>query len=289
MSVGRRGSGLKRSAGGRPLDRVARKIADDFARIMIEYGYSPDGVGSRVTQTAHRLGQQAKSRARMQPRESANPSAASERCSPTGQDDPFPLDTYSHILTLWHEDPEYCVGRFPRPIPARGPAPSIEALVNRLDERGNVDTALAYHLETQSIQQVGSDEYVPLTRIVSHRGHPATQNPHHLRMLGSIIKTFLHNASIKPTQRRWFQFAADNMDIPQDKLEAVHQEIEKAALAFLISQDLALLRYAESSGDVSARVPMTVGVCVTQGPIRKIASSIGRPGSKRPRKNAARG
>jgi hypothetical protein len=53
-------------------------------------------------------------------------------------------DAFSQLLIWWWNDPQYCSNGVPAPLPAKGDAPSIAALVRRLGRRYSLRAAMDY-------------------------------------------------------------------------------------------------------------------------------------------------
>jgi hypothetical protein len=65
-------------------------------------------------------------------------------------------DEAAHVITLWYMDSEY-LGAHSRPVPLRlhGPAPSIEALIKRVNPRLSIAGVLDYLNAAKTLKKEG--------------------------------------------------------------------------------------------------------------------------------------
>lgn len=247
------------------LDPLARELVDNVAGVLKRSGYS-------VAAAAERLRLSSKPQGR-----SGSKAVKKDGCTnSTGSTGPAILqehqrisdlvahDVFSQILTWWWTDPQYCADGVPMPLPAKGGAPSIAALVRRLGRQYSLHAAMDYLSSTNSIQQV-ERLYIPITRWVTHRGNPTLRYSHHFRALAGFLRTLTHNADLSTGQRERYEYIADNTQIPVSKLKAVHEELTKSAAPFLVAQDSTLVRYERSRRQGERTVPIMIGVWVSEG------------------------
>src|ERR1700753_3902357 len=105
-------------------------------RAFIRYGYMPRDITKEFAAHGRRL-----SRAAKRPRQE----------TPTKDDD------WVQVLTLWTMDPEYVDERGnPRVLRARGAAPSLEALVRRVDSKGTTQNVCRNLIRTGAARKVGT-------------------------------------------------------------------------------------------------------------------------------------
>jgi hypothetical protein len=132
---------------GRPLDSLAREAIDRCAELISLAGYSPMESAERFWLGCDRVH-----------------AAAGGRANPI----PADIDLNAHVLTLWSQERDYLLpdGQW-RPLPASGPAPSIEALVNMVGRGLILKKVLADLLSNGSLRREGR-LYLPSDSWVAH-------------------------------------------------------------------------------------------------------------------------
>lgn len=152
----------------------------------------------------------------------------------------------------------------PRPIPERGSAPSIEALVRVVGRGLTLSSAMKYLLEAKSINRVGA-RYVPRGPEIVHPHGSMSQSAHHMRACVGILRTLDHNLGAKAMDQRWYQYLADNFDVPVSQLPVVLSHVRKSGRAFLYEKDTFLYRLAEARKPGEPTVPVYVGAYLSLG------------------------
>lgn len=191
-------------------------------------------------------------------------------------------DAFSQLLTWWWNDPQYCSNGVPLPLPAKGHAPSIAALVRRLGRRYSLRAAMDYLRSTNSIEQVET-RYVPTARWVRHRQNRRLRYSHHFWALAAFLRTLTHNADLREGEGELFEYIASNSRIPLSKVNIVHERLREAATPFLISQDSTLSRYERAHRRGERTVPVMIGVWVSEGGLKRagtLRTKSGRKGNK---------
>src|SRR5579871_2153116 len=107
---------------GRPLDAIAAEVIELCAWTVAQCGYSPTASLRQWRETCKKI-----------PRTVIRKGL--------GVDPRY--DVAIHLLTLWSENPDCLLpdGEF-RPLPERGPAPSIESLVHALGGEVTIEHAM---------------------------------------------------------------------------------------------------------------------------------------------------
>jgi hypothetical protein len=182
-------------------------------------------------------------------------------------------DIFSQLLTWWWNDPQYCCDGVPIPLPPKGAAPSIAALVRRLGGRHSLRAAMNYLTSTNSVKQAGTF-YVPTARWVRHRKDRRLRYSHHFWALVSFLRTLTHNADLPEGKAELFEYIASNSDIPASKLNVVHASLEEAAKPFLIAQDSTLTRYARAGRRGERKARVMIGVWVSEGGLMRPAAKV---------------
>jgi hypothetical protein len=163
----------------------------------------------------------------------------------------------------------------PRKLPVRGAAPSLQALVHRVDRTLRAADVLQYLVKMQVVRRSGT-RYVPRTRILSLRG---TGGPGHFRDLRSLLgmlRTLEHNQRPREQVRSWFEFFAENPNFPLRSRAAFDIRLDRAAMQFLHALDADMLRCerARKRGEPTTRI----GVGVYRFEDEPEAKSARRPG-----------
>jgi hypothetical protein len=229
---------------GRPLDAMAEEAIDRLVSVLVHCGYSLEESNQRFKRTTSRF---------RKPRAIRG----------TGAND-F-VDLAAHVLTHWHQDRAYLKPNGdPRPIPERGSGPSIEALVRVVGSGLTLPSAMKYFLATKSLNRVG-DHYVPRGPEIVHPRGSTSQSAHHMRACVGILRTLEHNLRARAMDQRWYQYLADNFDVPVSQLPVVLSHVRKSGRAFLYEKDTFLYRLAEARKPGEPTVPVYVGAYLSLG------------------------
>jgi hypothetical protein len=229
---------------GRSLDAMAEEAIDRFVSVLAHCGYSLEESSQRFKRTISRI-----------------PKPRVVR----GNGSSDFVDYAGHVLTLWHQDRAYLLPNGePRPIPERGSAPSIEALVRAIGRGLTLPSAMKYLLGTKSIHRFGIN-YLPRGPEVVHPRGSASQSAHHMRVCVAIMRTLDHNLRARMLDERWYQYMADNFDVPVSQLPVVLSHVRKTARAFLYEKDTFLYRLAEARKPGEPTVPVYVGTYLSLG------------------------
>jgi hypothetical protein len=227
----------------RPLDATAREAIELFAHLLDNCGYSRAEVARAYNATS-----------------AQRKSAVS---APLAGDGTL-TDDAAHVITLWHMTSGYVdtLGE-PLPLPAVGPAPSIESLVRLAKRQLTLEGTLQYFRTARTLKRVG-DLFVPRSRVVYHPRATRFQAAHHLRVVAGLMRTVQTN-HCEPFSRRRFEFAADGL-VPKNKRRAFDRDFAAVGFEMLKSADALMLRYAaDASKPRKSQVPLTVGVYVFEG------------------------
>lgn len=245
---------------GTPLDAMAKEAIDRLVSVLEHCGYSKEESIQRFKRT--------------------RPRVAKTRAVRGGGTNDY-VDLPSHILTHWHQDRRYLLPNGdPRPIPERGNAPSIEALVRVIGKGLTLQAAMKYLLGTKSIHRVGIN-YLPHSSDVAHPGGSMSQRAHHMRACVGFLRTLDHNLRAKVLDQRWCQYIADNYDVPISQLPIVLSYVRKAARIFLNEKDTFLYRLAEARKPGEPTVHVHVGAHLSLGNM-KARRSKGRSKANSP-------
>jgi hypothetical protein len=177
------------------------------------------------------------------------------------------FDLAAHLLTLWSQDSKYLLpdGEM-RPLSARGPAPSIEALLRVLDEKLSVEEVIDSLKASKALRRVGC-KYIPRDSwVVAYPSNSRSQLAHHMRSLVEFLRTLEHNTRARNASERWFQYAALNPHLPARQLAALNLYLRRTGLAFLKDKDVVMHRMANSRNLRGSKIPVAIGVYLTGAP-----------------------
>jgi len=241
----RRPPSTRRNAGscpkvGRPLDDVAREALKHCARIVAECGYSPQESATEFSSCCSQIPTSVIRRGL-----AANPG----------------YDLPAHVLTLWSQDRNYLLpnGEL-RPLPARGPIPSIEALVNCLDAKLTVEEVIDSLMASKALRKSGG-KYVPRESwVVAYPSNSVPQLSHHMHAFVEFLRTLEHNTRARSKSKRWFQRAAQNPFLPARHFATLSRYLRKTGIAFLKDKDARMHRMARDRKAGEAMFPVSIGV-----------------------------
>jgi hypothetical protein len=163
------------------------------------------------------------------------------------------------VLTLWFSEPAYCDSSGnPRPLPLRGPAPSLESLSLRAGPKLEVEKVLR-HLLRPAVLRRERDCYVPRDRVLFFPGSGSPYHARSLRALNAMLSTLEHNARPRTTTQGRFERFAVNLRVPVSQVESFDQRLLKRGDNFLVETDSDLLG-CERAGD-----PNEPTVCIGVG------------------------
>jgi hypothetical protein len=201
-----------------------------------------------------------KSARRFQQRFDRTPTAVVQRTASTSKD----IDLTAHVLTLWSQEREYLLpdGQM-RPLRASGPAPSIEALVDKVGGGLSTKSALTNLLSTGSLRRCGQ-MYVPRDTWVAHPSSSPSQQAHHMRVFVEFLRTLDHNTRARSMDERWFQYAADNAAVPVSQMAILKRYLRATGHAFLRDKDALMYRMARRRKSGEPTRPVSIGVYLSQ-------------------------
>jgi len=231
----------RRYAAGAPLDAFANETIQLFVRAMVRGGYSAAALESAVKAAV----------------ESSPPSVR-----PTGSGGRPDFDDAAHILTLWSRDPDYLSpsGSL-RPVPVRGPAPSIEALAEKVSPPLTFEEAWTQLSRTSTLQQVG-ELYVPRREALIHLGDPQQLSSHNLRVLNCALHTLEHNF-MNGLSEPWYERSVQQAVFPVDAVAGYLESSIQRSMAFLKAEDAIASRIAESASPTQPRCRLNLNLFYT--------------------------
>jgi hypothetical protein len=220
------------------LDAFARQTVELFARIMIRAGYSRAAIARAVKTAAVSIPQSVRATAR------------GSRAD---------LADAGHILTLWAQDPDYLLPNGTlRPIPARGPAPSIEALVARVTPRLTFQEGWSQLDRTSTLRRVGT-RYVPRDEAIIYLGDRQLLAANTLRVLNACLQNLEHNAE-RGASEPWYLRSAQHADFPLAAVNGYLDESIQRGMQFLKAEDGVMLRVAKTAPSTRQRRRVSVNL-----------------------------
>ena len=205
----RRPKGLGKEASRRPLSRIALSPASveaigRFVRILARCGGNPPDIAQAVRRASGEI--------------PTSWTARASRITPE-------MEYAPHMLTRWFSEAAYLdpFGR-PRPLPFEGASGSIAALVRGVDPRFDPRAVLAYLIRGGAIRRQGR-RYVPRRWGLFIQGAGGPDYFHALRLLTNMLATLEHNLQVKPPNREWFAYVAENRQFPVREREALDKYV----------------------------------------------------------------
>ena len=206
----------KRTRGAERLDSLAAETLRLVAKTFLNCGYSPQEVSSRFKWFV----------------ENAPPSARAHK-----HDTRSDILDPGHVITLWLSDPQYVDSEGkPRPIPARGSPPSIEALVKRVRSNLSLEDTLKTLIQASALRKVGT-HFIPNGDFVHHPPGSKLQTAHHLLVLYQLLRNFEFNAKPRKGELAWPQRVTECPDFPATELPALITQLDKRVRSFMTSYD----------------------------------------------------
>ena len=222
-----------------PLNPIALEAIERFARVLAHCGASPPELAAAFEAACHRI-----------------PTAIAA----VGKNATPELSDASHVLTVWYSDPQYTDHHgSPKPLPMRGAAPSLEALVHRIDPKLRVEDVLLYLLKVRALRRDGR-RFVPRSRSLALRGTGGPTNFRNLRGLTAMLRTLEHNGRPKRLARGWFEVFAENPRFPASARAAFDARLDRLGMEFLqaIDADMHRRELARKPGEATVRIGVGV-------------------------------
>lgn len=231
--------GTPRTAHGVPLDATALEAVERFVRVLARCGCSPRDIARAFLQACDRIPKRLVHRDGRASRE---------------------LSDASHILTVWFSDPLYLDRQgTPMRLPLQGNAPSLQALVGRIDPRLSVVDVLRYLLRMKAVRRIGT-RYAPRSRALSLRGSRGPASFRNLRSLVGILRTLEHNMKPKSQVSSWFEYFAENPQFPSNARKAFDASLDRLGMEFLHAIDADMHRRESKARPGEPRIRMGVGI-----------------------------
>ncbi|MBS1994658.1 MAG: hypothetical protein JSS86_00050 [Cyanobacteria bacterium SZAS LIN-2] len=165
-----------------------------------------------------------------------------------------------HVLTHWYTDPMNLDARGnPRPLPARGPGPSIADLVRRASPSLDVKVAIDQLVKSGSLKRVGR-RFLPTGRRVLFNPKDAVATARGLLPVLGYLDTFDFNLNRRGKQAPRFEVTAVNPSFPTEALEAFKARLMARGMEFLQEVDTQMRRAEERALPKTPRSQVGVGL-----------------------------
>lgn len=173
---------------------------------------------------------------------------------------PEAFDDLAHVLTIWHSlKPSYLKDGRPRALPAAGPEPSIEALLQRVNPSLDLKHSIDYLVESGTIERQGS-LYVPLRRWLRYRNTPF-QASQLMRHVAGLMSTADRNMlPLPPSVSGPLEQVVDCPHFPSSGLEALDRFVKEQGAGFLEDLDSYMSRRERQRDPKEAAVRVGIGV-----------------------------
>ncbi len=206
---------------GRSLDEPGRKVIEQLVNVLRRFGYASAAIVEAV---------QSASQAALAGTPQASPPDVPEfREAP-------------HVMAVWHTDPAYTDARGrPLALKLRGPAPSFESLVQRVNRTRRSIEMLRYLLRAGAVEKSGR-RYLARTRWVSLRGMPQATSARSLRTLRGMLSNCEQNSLPREQAESWFEYAAENDHFPRSRMRELAEFYQRDCMASLRRVDAFMLR-----------------------------------------------
>jgi hypothetical protein len=168
------------------------------------------------------------------------------------------------VMTAWYPDAPFVDGTGqPVPVKFRGPAPSFEALVCKVDRTLDAAVVLKYLIRAGSVRR-HRGRYWAVNRVVILRDIAGPRDMRSLRGLEAMSRTAEHNLMPATDGPGWMERTAYNARIPVRTLPdfAIHFELH--GMALLTNIDAWMHNAASEAREGEPTVELTVGVYHSQ-------------------------
>jgi hypothetical protein len=169
-------------------------------------------------------------------------------------------DDWVEIMYIWSSDPNY-VGPEgqPRPLPIYGPAPSLEALHQRVGSKRTLTEVCHQMLATGTARREEALLVALAHAPILFPAGSAEQSDHHLHFVHSALLNVEHNAAPRQGER-WVERLAICNRFPESALGAYSSSAKEHAQDFLVVETANMHRIAASSAASDPTVEATLHV-----------------------------
>jgi hypothetical protein len=131
-------------------------------------------------------------------------------------------DVIGHIIYIWQRTPRYLgIDGQPIALPARGAAPSIQALFKEVKRSSYFERGLKHLIRVKRIRRLSNNRYVPCADVTIVE----RLTPEMVKLLNQtihwLVSTVLHNTSLRgPKALRLIERVASVPDLPSSQVRA---------------------------------------------------------------------
>jgi hypothetical protein len=106
------------------------------------------------------------------------------------------LDVLGHVVYIWQRTPSYLDNEGqPQPIPARGPAPSIQALFRDVKRSDYFEQGLRHLIRVKRIQRLPNKRYIPCSEVTIVDGMTPELGQLLSQTMNRLVSTVVYNTS----------------------------------------------------------------------------------------------
>jgi hypothetical protein len=183
---------------------------------------------------------------------------------PSGEAPAADLDDLrlGHVITHWYHDPAYLNERAaPLPLPLRGHAPSLEALVTRVLPQADSAEVIAQLKRAGFIRQTGRRVLPTGRTLFWDRWDELGSYIAELSLRG-YLSTHDHNLHVRRPEDRRFEMLVYNSGLPRRLVPALQQRFRRRYREFLNAFDAEMKDYESRAKPGDARTALGVTGCV---------------------------
>lgn len=142
-----------------------------------------------------------------------------------------------NVLNRWHKNLRLLddMGQ-PKPLPLRGPAPSVEALIRAEKPRDSIDAVIKFLQKARLIRRRGGGWVPPVAQVIMTDINPAVAE-HSTLTLVRFLETINHNLSHGNPAARLIERSVFQADFPPEALAQFRQFVHDHGADFLTTLD----------------------------------------------------
>lgn len=171
-----------------------------------------------------------------------------------------------HVLTHWYTDPAYLDAKGqPRPLPLRGKAPSIQALIKRINRTADVQAIAGLLLRSSVLKRRGT-RYVPTGRKIVFDPKDVSASLRALTGIDGISRTLDYNLRQRGKRPGLFEYTAVNPHFPVAMRASFDRRLWARGMDFLQEVDSEMKRWELRAPAKGKRVKLGVGLFLFEEP-----------------------
>ncbi|HUR19158.1 MAG TPA: DUF6502 family protein [Vicinamibacterales bacterium] len=132
------------------------------------------------------------------------------------------LDVLGHVVYIWQRTPSYLDNNGePLPIPARGPAPSIQALFKDVRRAPYFDQGLKHLVRVKRVRKLPNGRYLPCSEVTIVDGMTPELGQLLSETMNRLLSTVIHNTSQRDDRTlRLIERVTTVPDLPSKQVRA---------------------------------------------------------------------